>query len=987
MMSRTINRSAAGIFPVLALFSSCLLQASDVDEFKVKRQEVFEFATKPTVTRDASGQSDRFAIRFASKAHCDVTLVIEAADGRIIRHLASGVLGPNAPEPLQKGSLEQAVVWDGKNDQGVYVKEPERCTVRVSLGLKPAFERVLFWSPKKRVTSKAIIVPTAEGVYVFEGSGADHLRLFSHAGDYVRTIYPFPPDKIRDVKGLTWKSFPGGGEFPLKPSFYQQTFLTSGESGCPRWVGSMTGYAASAMAVHQDRIALACIRLNRLATDGTTGGLALEGPITSLPLGRIDPGRDAYDAPKSGGSTAHVAPRSAAFSPDGKWLYLTRYTWKSTSYRAAREWVHGVYRVPFDGEGDLKLFAGSGKRGRDLKPEEAELLKVPAAVACDAAGRVYVADHENDRVQVFSPDGRVLKSIPVTKPAALGIHHKTQELYVFSWQLMSRFTAFGEGHRVLAPKPAWTRFGPFDNPRVIQTGDLPLVGAYRPYNQWGGGLEFAVALDSWADPEGPPVIWMVSYAHDQGVSLLEWTSGYSAAMFRKQARWERSGIRLYGVEKDGRLKLRRDFGQEVVKKVVRPSWPGYREVQRLYVNPATGLLYVGEGEVGTLGKSFQSLVEINPATGKIRIVDLPFGAEDMAFDMRGLAYLRQTDVIARYTFPGFREVPWDYGEELENVGIWGGRFAKVTSALVIPSRSPVCFHQGGLSVSPNGNLVVASSYRVTDRKRDIDRWESARQVFVSRPYVPPRYPGREESPTSACAHVWDRHGKLLYEDAIPGMPQVDGIAIDADNDLYIMATPARIVDGKPFFNRFSSTLIKFQPNRGKFISSTAAAPVLLPPEDAPKRPGDLYRGGHTYWVEGARWFFGGVGYASFNANWAPSCACWHARFTLDYFGRSFAPEPLRFSVAVVDKAGNLILHIGRYGNEDSAGQGSRSPVGGDEVGLMHPAFVAVHTDNRLFIQDYGNARIVSVKLDYHATERVAVPPQGPRRPPAGPTGP
>ena len=39
---------------------------------------------------------------------------------------------------------------------------------------------------------------------------------------------------------------------------------------------------------------------------------------------------------------------------------------------------------------------------------------------------------------------------------------------------------------------------------------------------------------------------------------------------------------------------------------------------------------------------------------------------------------------------------------------------------------------------------------------------------------------------------------------------------------------------------------------------------------------------------------------------------------------------------------------------------------------MHPAFVAVHTDHRLFIQDYGNARIVSVKLGYHATEEVAL---------------
>ena len=38
-----------------------------------------------------------------------------------MRHLVSGVLGPNAPEPLKKDSLEQRFLWDGKNDLGRYV--------------------------------------------------------------------------------------------------------------------------------------------------------------------------------------------------------------------------------------------------------------------------------------------------------------------------------------------------------------------------------------------------------------------------------------------------------------------------------------------------------------------------------------------------------------------------------------------------------------------------------------------------------------------------------------------------------------------------------------------------------------------------------------------------------------------------------------------------------------------------------------------------
>ena len=39
---------------------------------------------------------------------------------------------------------------------------------------------------------------------------------------------------------------------------------------------------------------------------------------------------------------------------------------------------------------------------------------------------------------------------------------------------------------------------------------------------------------------------------------------------------------------------------------------------------------------------------------------------------------------------------------------------------------------------------------------------------------------------------------------------------------------------------------------------------------------------------------------------------------------------------------------------------------------FHPNYVATHTDRRLFIADQGNARILSVKLGYHAEERVAL---------------
>jgi hypothetical protein len=44
-------------------------------------------------------------------------------------------------------------------------------------------------------------------------------------------------------------------------------------------------------------------------------------------------------------------------------------------------------------------------------------------------------------------------------------------------------------------------------------------------------------------------------------------------------------------------------------------------------------------------------------------------------------------------------------------------------------------------------------------------------------------------------------------------------------------------------------------------------------------------------------------------------------------------------------------------------------IGGDEVALFYAPHVATHSDRRLFIEDMGNSRIVSVKLGYHTEHK------------------
>ncbi len=942
---------------------------SDANEFKIKRQDVFEFTQKPQLWRNG----DHFEISFAVKAFCDATIAIESSEepgaaGKILRHLASGVLGPNAPAPFKKNALNQTVSWDGKDDRGIYIDNVDSLSVRVSLGLKASFDRSLFWEPHKRIANSPPLIQAAEeGVYVFEGKGVDHLRLFDHEGNYLRTIYPFPASTLDKVEGLSYQTFPQDGrKLPVKQGFVQATLLTSGTSAIfdlPYKFGD--GFGGSALAVSRNgRIALAFQSLNRFATDGTSGGLKLQGPKTGI-LGKWN----SYGG--LGGGEEVIGPSSIAFSPDGKWLYLTGYTWREF-YGSGGHCQHGVLKLAYDQDAEPVCFAGvmkdDGGEGTDNTH-----FKCPTSVACDSRGRVYVSDFMNDRIQVFSADGQFLQSVKTKKPAKIMINKKNDELWIGSFAVtgVSNKILKESGFEMKELKPTLTHLGPLENPTVLGSFALPVGGDSSGMFVKGQILE--LELDSWTTP---PTLWLSARKHDiSRIDAQYWGMG---VMERRNGSangdpWIKEGIQLI-TEKDGKLELKRSFGKDTAASVVRVKPPDFSR-QRLYVNPKTELLYVGE-DLG-FGKSFKEMIEINPATGSINLTELPFDAEDICFDSEGLAYLRTDTLVARYDSKTWREVPWDYGEEREHVGFTafgGGKKAPVISGLPTPGVRPVCWNQGGMSVSFNGDLIVSCCSRENPPSRktaEMGNWERAHSGGEGRPYTPQIFPGRARWQE---IHVWDKHGKLRWEDAVPGLTIVNGVELDRDGNIYVMAAANRILDGTPYFNEMAGTLMKVQPKHAKVVSTSQRAAVPLPPEALPKSAPQLaasHQG--RAWVDGAEWFYGGVGFGGFNPSRAGGgCHCWNSKFALDYFARSFAPETDHYSLAVLDSNGNLLLRIGRYGNVDSAGSQSRVPLGGDEVGLFHPLYVATLTDRRLFISDPGNARIVSVNLDYHTSERLSL---------------
>jgi hypothetical protein len=938
--------------------------ADDLDEFRIKRANTFEFSTKPQVT----WTGDRVTITFTSKAYCDATVVVENSDGKIVRHLASGVLGDNAPAPFQKRSLRQSLVWDGKDDRGRYIDNKQRLNVRVSLGLKPQFERTLFWSPHKRVANACpLLVATAEGIYLFEGRGSDQVKLFDHQGDYVRTIYPFAAEQLAKTRGVTSHDFPQDGKrLPIKHGFVQASLLTSGTSAL--FAGKYkfgTGYAAQVMAVQQGRIALGYDYINRLATDGTTGGQNLKGPKIGLKVNWRGYGGQ-------GGGEEILGPMSAAFSPDARWLYLTGFMWREF-YAGNGGCYQAVLRLRYDDD-NAKPEVFVGKMTFEDHGNDNDHFTVPSSVACDAQGRVYVTDFMNDRVQIFDPQGTFLKSIKTAKPAKVLVSPIDGQVWIFSWPIYGASNELLKRHKFDWRKvaPTLTRFGSFENPRRQSSVPLPVQVNLRGFFHSGPFID--VAVDWWAKQ---PTLWLSTKKHNVSRIDVAW-GGAKAYDKRAKDEWLVDGIRML-VEEDGKWQERRNFAKDARQSVKRIKPPDFSR-QRLYVNPQNEKLYIAE-DAG-FDKSFSQMVQIEPTTGQIQLVELPFNCEDMCFDAEGQAYLRTDTLVARYDSKTWRESPGDYGEEHQNVGFSSSasrRRANLISGLRIPGRRPVCWNAGGMGVSPKGHLIVSCCSRavIADRKAaKQSAWERRRGLSSGKPYTPTMYPGRARWQE---IHVWNRHGKLVYEDAFPGSTILNGVEMDARDNLYVMAAPNRVLNGKPYFNEMAGTVVKLKPKQAKVLSSKSRVAIPLAEELFPRRNKDIRSStAGSAWIEGAEWLYGGVGYGGFNTSRAGGgCHCWNSKFTLDLLARSFAPEMDHYSVAVLDAAGNLILRIGKYGNVDDGqplvkqgGPASPRSIGGDEVALFHAAFVATHTDRRLYIADGGNARILSVRLGYHATETV-----------------
>jgi SMP-30/gluconolaconase/LRE-like protein len=425
------------------------------------------FAKKPTATRDGNSVKIAFAVDKAT----DVAVTIVDAKGMAVRHLAAGVLGPNAPAPFKAGPLSQTLVWDGTDDGGKPVPAG-KYIVRVGLGTTAKFDRNIGQNRQWLGNIYAMVVGKKGEVYVLCSRG---ICVLDREGKYQRQIVPGPkslsPDALSGREPVTLKdgtvyfkkgyNLPGGivGQMALTPD---GRLVIPGPSRYAR-------------------------KITIIGTDGSVRTDAFSKKLTT----HADDGY-LYLTSTPDGQAVYMAGAMAGYRGDDA---------RKLSYRQA------VYKLPLDADGPAEIFTGDDENrgGPSFSVSE------PKGLTCDAKGNLYVCNYRGGNVAVYSPGGGVLKSIKVKWPHQVAVHPKTGQVYVLAGYQQGRykygynyparmraarihrFSAAGKEELMLELPPAWVKkrkegtHAEFNLRMAVGfTGAKPIVwvGVAYPGAQW-----------------------------------------------------------------------------------------------------------------------------------------------------------------------------------------------------------------------------------------------------------------------------------------------------------------------------------------------------------------------------------------------------------------------------------------------------------------------------------------------------------------------
>jgi len=663
------------------------------------REEVFEFTQKPAVKKEGG----KYIITFASKGACDATVAIVDKDGKIVRHLASGVLGPNAPEPFKKDSLAQALTWDGKDDRGK--PAPAGCRVKVGLGLKAEFDRA-FGSEPRLLAANGLICDAEGTLYVLKFDDEVIVTAIDRDGKYVRTVAPFPANiPVEDVPLAGRTRLDTGKVAPVTIGRECRIYPFRNP---PRQTPGLTPDGKTlflAGSGHRGPRHMLC-----LGTDGTGG----EGSRLVL--------NESWQGEEQKGGVYGSGDLHMAVSRDGQWLYFGS---------SQKHGQHVVYRKKTAdlGKGpEIRGFVacpGEVYLGEVNKPgEDNTHFNEPRGVACDREGNLYVADWGNNRIQVFDASGKYARTIAFDGAYQIHMHPESRDIYVLGWKTGGHRLAKLDSQGKLVAQMPLTPVVYYDaaHPAVfcldwaarepavwvmnglVQRND-PSRGLLQKYVERNG--EFVLVLDVGKEALAAMEGWVVPTMH---------MHAYIAADPYREEVYLRSGGPCGGgvyTRFDGRS------GK------ILPQLSGLRDVDEIDVG-TDGLVYARVGRGGGIARFDPADGKLVPF-GQLRTIDIPMRGGGRTFQ-DGFCVAPNGDMYAVLV-----EADSGFHAKLKQVGQGArlksgqpgkdrmqGIFLQVfgpDGAVKHVSTIPGLHHSNGVRVAKNGDVYLSIAAKPAGQER------------------------------------------------------------------------------------------------------------------------------------------------------------------------------------------------------------------------------------------------------------------------------
>jgi len=378
-------------------------------------------------------------ITFEVSDYCDLAVHVLDAKGKVVRHLAAGVLGDNPPTPLQPKSLSQSLPFDGNGDDGKPL-QAGRYTVRVGLRLGAELDRILGedLDAYTFLYAKGIQVDEKGRVHLLHRSGPhsnNRVWVYDREGKYIEEMMPPNPNRQPSY----WNARNGGK---------QADVTTSRNRNDAQALLFMPGGWFYALAIDHgyDEMYPGVRRLIRVNRDGGGGfwesaNLAYWGPLHSEQMYMCAPDDE----------TLLISDGSERDAADAKFCDRPSFFAGSLEWRK-KDLKHAVYNCRVDEFGLVpnRAFHYAGTTRLD-EPREylgtvGEVGDGPAhfngprGVAVDAQGRIYVCDSGNNKLKFFHGSGLYLgaheaykqgdgnEKLP--KPSAIAIDRLSGAIYL-----------------------------------------------------------------------------------------------------------------------------------------------------------------------------------------------------------------------------------------------------------------------------------------------------------------------------------------------------------------------------------------------------------------------------------------------------------------------------------------------------------------------------------------------------------------------------